>query len=91
MFASAQAPAGAKAVAEPTTEPLLAHPPSGRSQPTVITPANGLISGLTNGNLPETTHSPIADDRDNRTRAGRLIIAVEDDAAFAEILPRSDP
>jgi len=90
MFAPAQAPAGAQAVAEPTTEPLLAHPPSGRSQPTVITPANGLISGstsgLTNSNSPETTRSPIADDRDNRTRAGRLIIAVEDDAAFAEIL-----
>ncbi|WP_233835662.1 response regulator [Paraburkholderia sp. ZP32-5] len=28
----------------------------------------------------------IADDRDHRTRAGRLIVAVEDDLAFAEIL-----
>ncbi|PRX30739.1 multi-sensor hybrid histidine kinase [Paraburkholderia sp. BL18I3N2] len=82
VFASAQAPAGAQAA----PEPLLAHPPSRGSQPTVITPANGLTSGLTNGNSSETTHSPIADDRDNRTRAGRLIIAVEDDAAFAEIL-----
>ncbi|MFM0054345.1 response regulator [Paraburkholderia phytofirmans] len=81
-LAPAQTPAGAQAVAEP----LLAHPPSGRSQPTVITPANGLTSGLTSGNSPETTHGPIADDRDNRTRAGRLIVAVEDDLAFAEIL-----
>jgi CheY-like chemotaxis protein/CHASE3 domain sensor protein len=81
-LAPAQTPAGAQAVAEP----LLAHPPSGRSQPTVITPANGLTNGLTNGNSPEATHGPIADDRDNRTRAGRLIVAVEDDLAFAEIL-----
>ncbi|HEY2020174.1 response regulator [Paraburkholderia sp.] len=32
------------------------------------------------------TCAPIADDRDHRTRAGRLIVAVEDDLAFAEIL-----
>ncbi|HEX7931968.1 MAG TPA: response regulator [Paraburkholderia sp.] len=34
----------------------------------------------------ESTFASIADDRDNRTRAGRLIVAVEDDLAFAEIL-----
>ncbi|WP_134134713.1 response regulator [Paraburkholderia sp. BL6665CI2N2] len=91
---SAQTAAGAPAVAEP----LLARPSAGGSQPSVITPANGLINGstnastngLTNGltssNSSETTHNPIADDRDNRMRAGRLIVAVEDDLAFAEIL-----
>ncbi|WP_168790328.1 response regulator [Paraburkholderia aromaticivorans] len=81
-FASVQTPA----VAESITESLLVRPSSGDSQPTVITPANGLTSGLTHGNAPETTNGPIADDRDNRTRAGRLIVAVEDDLAFAEIL-----
>jgi CheY-like chemotaxis protein/CHASE3 domain sensor protein len=85
-FASAQTSAGAPAAAESTMEPLLVRPSSGGSQPTVITPANGLTSGFINGNAPETTNGPIADDRDNRTRAGRLIVAVEDDLAFAEIL-----
>ncbi|WNC94169.1 response regulator [Paraburkholderia sp. FT54] len=85
-FASAQTPANAPAVTESTMEPLLVRPSSGGSQPTVITPANGLTSGFSNGNAPEASSGPIADDRDNRTRAGRLIVAVEDDPAFAEIL-----
>jgi CheY-like chemotaxis protein/signal transduction histidine kinase len=85
-FASAQTSAGALAMAESTMEPLLMRPSSGGSQPAVITPANGLTTGFSNGNALETTSGPIADDRDNRTRAGRLIVAVEDDLAFAEIL-----
>ncbi|WP_087754863.1 response regulator [Paraburkholderia caledonica] len=38
------------------------------------------------GSAPDTAAASIADDRNNRTRAGRLIVAVEDDLAFAEIL-----
>ncbi|WP_027798511.1 response regulator [Paraburkholderia dilworthii] len=64
---------------------------------TVFTPANGVTTGTReNGagvsnassaaSVPETAVASIADDRDNRTRAGRLIVAVEDDVAFAEIL-----
>jgi CheY-like chemotaxis protein/CHASE3 domain sensor protein len=86
VAAPATAPTSTPAVADSALEPLLVRPSSGGSQPTVITPANGLTSGTSNGNAPETAHGTIADDRDNRTRAGRLIVAVEDDPAFAEIL-----
>lgn len=79
---SVSAQGSAPAAAGSTAEPLLTRPSSSGSTTTVITPANG----LTTGNAPETPIGPIADDRDNRTRAGRLIVAVEDDLAFAEIL-----
>ena len=75
-FANASAASGANA------EPLLIRSPSSSVQTAVISPANGLSSG----NAAETSSGPIDDDRDNRTRAGRLIVAVEDDLAFAEIL-----
>jgi signal transduction histidine kinase/DNA-binding response OmpR family regulator/CHASE3 domain sensor protein len=60
----------------------------------VISPANGLASRASAGAsrealLPgaaEPAPAPIADDRDHRTRAGRLIVAVEDDPPFAAIL-----
>ncbi|NPT33803.1 response regulator [Paraburkholderia xenovorans] len=86
----AQAQASARGAAGSMAEPLLTRPSSSGGAATVITPANGLTSGLTSGlttgNASETPIGPIADDRDNRTRAGRLIVAVEDDVAFAEIL-----
>ena len=81
-FASAQPLASASAALQTAAEPLLIHTPSASVQTAVITPANG----LTAGNAPESSSGPIADDRDNRTRPGRLIVAVEDDLAFAEIL-----
>ncbi|PQV55045.1 response regulator [Paraburkholderia sp. BL21I4N1] len=88
-FAPAQAVAPAAAATAATArtaateaEPLLVRNPSSLTQTTVITPANGLSTG----DASETTGGEIADDRDNRTRAGRLIVAVEDDLAFAEIL-----
>ncbi|WP_074771118.1 MULTISPECIES: response regulator [Paraburkholderia] len=74
--------ASAPAAFQAAPEPLLIHTPSASVQTAVITPANG----LTAGNAPESTSGPIADDRNNRTRVGRLIVAVEDDLAFAEIL-----
>jgi signal transduction histidine kinase/DNA-binding response OmpR family regulator/CHASE3 domain sensor protein len=90
VFASAAAPAGQQAAAGSTLEPLLARTSSVGRPPTVITPANGLMNvhtgGHGTGTTLETPIRPIADDRDNRTRAGRLIVAVEDDLAFAEIL-----
>lgn len=63
----------------------------------VITPANGLLaarpasaegagSAAQAGGAQESGLAAIADDREHRTRAGRLIVAVEDDLAFAEIL-----
>ncbi|WGS53096.1 response regulator [Paraburkholderia sp. D15] len=80
---SSLTPVAASAEVEP---PLVRMPPR-VNQTTVITPANGLSNGLIGGDsTPETVSGPIADDRDNRTRAGRLIVAVEDDLAFAEIL-----
>ncbi|WP_345816311.1 response regulator [Paraburkholderia sp. PREW-6R] len=82
MFTHSPAFPSQPAAAETTAEPLLTRGASANVQPAVITPANGLIIGK----APEATSGPIADDRDNRTRAGRLIIAVEDDLAFAEIL-----
>ncbi|WP_201641208.1 response regulator [Paraburkholderia metrosideri] len=81
-FASARPLASAPAAFQASAEPLLTHTPSASVQTAVITPANG----LTAGNAPESSSGPIADDRNNRTRAGRLIVAVEDDLAFAEIL-----
>ncbi|ASL48061.1 Aerobic respiration control sensor protein ArcB [Burkholderia sp. AD24] len=79
--AHAAAPVAAVNTVAPA-EPPLVRPLSSFSQTAVITPANGLSLGDT----PETAGGTIADDRDNRTRAGRLIVAVEDDLAFAEIL-----
>ncbi|WP_144141893.1 response regulator [Paraburkholderia sp. BCC1884] len=81
-FVSGHAPVAAPATFGAKAEPLLVRTPSGVNQTAVITPANG----LTIGNAPEATRGPIADDRDNRTRPGRLIVAVEDDHSFAEIL-----
>ncbi|WP_429565461.1 response regulator [Paraburkholderia sp. MM6662-R1] len=60
----------------------------------VIPPANGLASrapptASREALLPgaaEPAAASIADDRDHRTRAGRLIVAVEDDPPFAAIL-----
>ncbi|MGF6770777.1 signal transduction histidine kinase/DNA-binding response OmpR family regulator/CHASE3 domain sensor protein [Paraburkholderia sp. GAS199] len=65
-----------------TSEPLLTRAPASDGQSAVITAANG----LSRGHGAEAAVESIADDRDNRTRAGRLIVAVEDDIAFAEIL-----
>ncbi|WCM24653.1 response regulator [Paraburkholderia bryophila] len=79
--AHAAAPVAAVNAVAPA-EPPLVRLPSSFGQTAVITPANGLSLGDT----PETAGGTIADDRDNRTRAGRLIVAVEDDLAFAEIL-----
>ncbi|QQC65795.1 response regulator [Paraburkholderia ginsengisoli] len=80
--AHASTPAAVSATASAAAEPLLIRTPSSSVQTAVISPANGLSAG----NAPESTAGSIADDRDNRTRAGRLIVAVEDDLAFAEIL-----
>jgi signal transduction histidine kinase/DNA-binding response OmpR family regulator/CHASE3 domain sensor protein len=73
--------------------PLL-HTPLDPPPAPVISPANGLASRTSStasreALLPgaaQPAAAPIADDRENRTRAGRLIVAVEDDAAFAAIL-----
>ena len=72
--------------------PLL-HTPLAAASHAVISPANGLTSRASSAAhealLPgafEPAAAPIADDRDNRTRAGRLIVAVEDDPPFAAIL-----
>jgi signal transduction histidine kinase/DNA-binding response OmpR family regulator/CHASE3 domain sensor protein len=81
-FVSAAPLASAPAAFQTVSEPLLMPSPSASVQTAVITPANG----LTAGKAPESGSGPIADDRNNRTRAGRLIVAVEDDLAFAEIL-----
>jgi signal transduction histidine kinase/CheY-like chemotaxis protein/CHASE3 domain sensor protein len=75
-------PAMTTATAATPAEPLLARTPSSSVQTAVISPANGLLAG----NAPEIAGGSIADDRDNRTRPGRLIVGVEDDLAFAEIL-----
>jgi signal transduction histidine kinase/DNA-binding response OmpR family regulator/CHASE3 domain sensor protein len=80
--AAVRASAPASASAAPASEPLLKRAPPSSVQTAVISPANGLSAG----NAPEAAGGSIADDRDNRTRAGRLIVAVEDDLAFAEIL-----
>ena len=72
----------------------LLHTPLDAAPAPVISPANGLASRTSTpasreALLPgagEPAAAPIADDRDHRTRAGRLIVAVEDDAAFAAIL-----
>ncbi|MFP3600704.1 response regulator [Paraburkholderia strydomiana] len=78
-------------------EPLLAATSWNGGASTVITPANGLMTEARHngasvayvsdaGSAPDSAAASIADDRNNRTRAGRLIVAVEDDLAFAEIL-----
>jgi signal transduction histidine kinase/DNA-binding response OmpR family regulator/CHASE3 domain sensor protein len=72
----------AAAMVDTSAEPMLIRTPRSGPQSAVVTAANGLSSG----NAPELDSGAIADDRDNRTRAGRLIVAVEDDNAFAEIL-----
>ncbi|KAA1013632.1 response regulator [Paraburkholderia panacisoli] len=72
----------AQANTQAASEPPLIRAASGHAQTAVISPANGLSAG----NTSESAGGAIADDRDNRTRAGRLIVAVEDDFAFAEIL-----
>ncbi len=80
-----------------TDNALLARASWGEAAPAVITPANGVMtttparlagagSAAQPAGAPEAGSAAIADDRDNRTRAGRLIIALEDDLAFAEIL-----
>ncbi|MFL9919436.1 response regulator [Paraburkholderia fungorum] len=81
-LAQNQAPAAVASPLRAAPEPLPTRTPSSGAQAAVITAANG----LSEGNAPEATSGPIADDRDNRTRAGRLIVAIEDDLAFAEIL-----
>ncbi|CAB3793656.1 Sensor histidine kinase RcsC [Paraburkholderia fynbosensis] len=75
-------PVSTAATAATAAEPLLVRTPSSSVQTAVISPANGLLAG----NPPEAAGGTIADDRDNRTRPGRLIVGVEDDLAFAEIL-----
>ncbi|MFL9962821.1 response regulator [Paraburkholderia sediminicola] len=80
--AHTQAQADTQAAADTAGEPALIRAASGNAQSAVISPANGLLAG----NASESAGGAIADDRDNRTRAGRLIVAVEDDFAFAEIL-----
>ncbi|RZF29314.1 response regulator [Paraburkholderia sp. UYCP14C] len=73
--------------------PLL-HTPLDAAPAAVISPANGLASRASPtasyeallAGAAEPAVAPIADDRDNRTRAGRLIVAVEDDPPFAAIL-----
>ncbi|WP_429334594.1 response regulator [Paraburkholderia sp. 35.1] len=65
------------------TAPAAVIPPAnglaGRAPPTASREA--LLSGAA-----EPAAASIADDRDHRTRAGRLIVAVEDDPPFAAIL-----
>ena len=80
---------------------LLARAAWSDAAPAVISPANGLMPAMSangaNGAGASAAHvsapeggvasiASIADDRDNRTRTGRLIVAIEDDLAFAEIL-----
>jgi signal transduction histidine kinase/DNA-binding response OmpR family regulator/CHASE3 domain sensor protein len=81
-FTSAHAQANPQAAVDTGREPPLIRAASGNAHTAVISPANGLSAG----NASESAGGAIADDRDNRTRAGRLIVAVEDDFAFAEIL-----
>ncbi|MGF6289521.1 signal transduction histidine kinase/CheY-like chemotaxis protein/CHASE3 domain sensor protein [Paraburkholderia youngii] len=80
--------------AQATAEAPLLHTPLDAAPAAVISPANGLANraspvasrdALQPGTV-EPAAAPIADDRDNRTRAGRLIVAVEDDPPFAAIL-----
>ncbi len=59
---------------EPKPEPIRTPPPA-RPAP--------VVSSAT---APDTADQPIADDRDNRRHANRLILAIEDEPAFAEIL-----
>jgi signal transduction histidine kinase/DNA-binding response OmpR family regulator/CHASE3 domain sensor protein len=82
MFARAQADVFEPALVEMAAEPLLIRTPSSSSRSAVASASHSLAAG----NVSEPAVAPIADDRDNRTRAGRLIVAVEDDPAFAEIL-----
>ncbi|MEZ0604050.1 response regulator [Paraburkholderia sp. IW21] len=82
VFAQTEAQSARQVAVETASEPLLIRTPFNSSQPAVITAANG----LSEDNASETANGPIADDRDNRTRTGRLIVAVEDDPVFAEIL-----
>ena len=82
---STQPLASAPAAFQTTAQPLQSRSPSSSVEAAVISPANGLWAGNAADNSGGTS-SPIADDRDNRTRTGRLIVAVEDDLAFAEIL-----
>ncbi|MDH6153042.1 signal transduction histidine kinase/DNA-binding response OmpR family regulator/CHASE3 domain sensor protein [Paraburkholderia sp. WSM4179] len=80
--------------AQATAEAPLLRPPLDAAPAAVISPANGLASwapptASREALLPGTAEpaaASIADDRDNRTRAGRLIVAVEDDPPFAAIL-----
>ncbi|MGF6972199.1 signal transduction histidine kinase/DNA-binding response OmpR family regulator/CHASE3 domain sensor protein [Paraburkholderia sp. JPY465] len=87
--------AGTGIGAQATAEAPLLHTPLDAAPAAVISPANGLANraspiALRDALLPGTAApaaaAPIADDRDNRTRAGRLIVAVEDDPPFAAIL-----
>ncbi|MGF6552864.1 signal transduction histidine kinase/CheY-like chemotaxis protein [Paraburkholderia youngii] len=80
--------------AQATADTPLLHTPLDAAPAAVISPANGLANraspvasrdALQPGTV-EPAAAPIADDRDNRTRAGRLIVAVEDDPPFAAIL-----
>jgi CheY-like chemotaxis protein/CHASE3 domain sensor protein len=82
---STQPLASAPAAFQTTAQPLQSRSPSSSVEAAVISPANGLWAGNAADNSGGTS-SPIADDRNNRTRTGRLIVAVEDDLAFAEIL-----
>ncbi|MFT4067115.1 response regulator [Paraburkholderia sp.] len=94
-----EAPAPGDGAVGAVAEALRAPPGDGRSA--VISPVNagatevsGAVSGSASGATPRTVPAAdapeaaasIADDRDHRARAGRLIVAVEDDLAFAEIL-----
>jgi CheY-like chemotaxis protein len=98
--AQARAAGNAETAGDTRGEPLLSPTSWSGAASTVITPANGLMTEARHngasvayagnagdaGSAPDTAAASIADDRNNRTRAGRLIVAVEDDLAFAEIL-----
>ena len=98
---AAQTLASATASNGNTQDALLARAAWSDAAPAVISPANGLMPATSangaNGAGASAAHvsapeggvasiASIADDRDNRTRTGRLIVAIEDDLAFAEIL-----
>jgi signal transduction histidine kinase/DNA-binding response OmpR family regulator len=98
---AAQTLASATASNGNAQDALLARAAWSDAAPAVISPANGLMPAMSangangagasaaQGSAPEggvASIASIADDRDNRTRTGRLIVAIEDDLAFAEIL-----
>ncbi|PWK31273.1 response regulator [Cupriavidus plantarum] len=82
--AAPAAPAAASAAA-PTASRVPAPAMPG---PALDMPANGSPGALTAGSTPGNPHwpAPIADDRERRSRGSRLILVVEDDLAFADIL-----